>query len=208
MLGTWFDWRARGDDAHDPVKTLYVREVRPALDRHGDPLAAVLNRELHSERDTSARRFVHADGKVRRYPAATYEATAANPRGSCGPHSHSRKLWRVDGPLTDEQWCQLVGSHFRRNKLVGEHFGEAFPRLAVLTVAEGSGLQYLRHLNVAMGASPAVDTTRRCSTPTARRALVLGRGGRRRSGRRSTAPGRVAIGPARRAGRRGRRRAE
>lgn len=87
------------------------------------------NRELHAERDTGARRFTHIDGKVRRYPTDTYGVSATAPRASSGPHSHTRKLWRVDGPLTDEQFGQLVGLHFRSNELVPEHFERCFPAM-------------------------------------------------------------------------------
>lgn len=87
LLGTWFDWIARKDGPDDPVKRLYVREVRPTTDRHGEPLVAALNRELHAERDTHARRFVHVDGKLRRYPAETYGPSPIAPRADFGPHS-------------------------------------------------------------------------------------------------------------------------
>lgn len=41
LLGTWFDWERRSrHDPSDPVKRLYVREVRPATDRNGEPLVA------------------------------------------------------------------------------------------------------------------------------------------------------------------------
>jgi len=129
LVATSFDWAARRDDPDDPVKRLYIREYCPATNGSGDPLVAVCNRELHAERDTRARAFRHVDGKVRRYPARTYGIDHAHPRGDAGPHSHSRKLWRVDGPMTDDQWSELVGLHFRNNELVPEHFRLVFPRM-------------------------------------------------------------------------------
>ena len=126
LIGTWFDWAARKDDSADPVKRLYIREARPAADRDGEPLVAALNRELHAERDTSRRRFLHVDGKLRRYPAETYGPSPQQPYADFGPHSHSRKLWRVDGELSDERWCRLVGLWFRGNELIEEHFKTAF----------------------------------------------------------------------------------
>lgn len=132
LLGTWFDWTKRGDDSDDPVKRLYVREVRPPHDGRGDQLLAVHNNELHAERDTRRRCFTHVDGKVRRYPVEAYGPSRENPTAGSGAPSHSRKLWRVDGPLTDEQWCQLVGLHFRGNELIGEHFASAFPAMQVV----------------------------------------------------------------------------
>lgn len=126
LLGTWFDWQRRGDTPHDPVKRLYIREVRPADNGRGGKLVAVRNRELHAERDTFTRRFRHVDGKVRRYPAETYGPRKEDPRVVFGPPSHERKLWRVDGPMTDEEWCDLVGLFFRQNELIEEYFGHAF----------------------------------------------------------------------------------
>jgi hypothetical protein len=128
LLGTWFDWERRSrHDPNDPVKRLYVREVRPAAARDGSPLAAALNRELHAERDTAARRFTHVDGKICRYDADTYLPTTDHPNADPGVPDKSRKLWRVDGPMTDKQWCELVGLFFRLNELIAEHFAEAFP---------------------------------------------------------------------------------
>jgi hypothetical protein len=129
LLGTWFDWTRRGDDDADPVKRLYIREIKPPLDRHGEPLPAITNAELHSERDTSAKRFTHIDGKVVRYPASTYGPSKEDPRANPGPASHSRKLWRVDGLIPDQIWGELVGLHFRGNELIGEHFAESFPAM-------------------------------------------------------------------------------
>lgn len=35
-------------------------------------------------------------------------------------------MWRVDGPMSDEQWMEVVGLFFRGNELIGEHFEHAF----------------------------------------------------------------------------------
>jgi hypothetical protein len=126
LLGTWFHWKARGDNQMDPVKRLYIQELKPGEDRHGDPFEAVLNRELHAERDTSTKKFTHVDGKIVRYLTETYAPMATNPRALPGPHERARKLWRVDGPMSDEQWMEVVGLFFRDNELIGEHFEDAF----------------------------------------------------------------------------------
>jgi hypothetical protein len=127
MVATVINWARRGDNPTDPVKRLYVRELVPPRSRRGAELEAVVNRELHAERDTARRAFVHLDGKVRRYPTATYAVDHHQPRGSTGSASHSCKLWRVDGPITDTEWGELVGLHFRGNELVAEHFQATFP---------------------------------------------------------------------------------
>jgi hypothetical protein len=126
LLGTWFDWRARGDDENDPAKRLYIREVKPPIGAFDRKLSAVLNRELHAERDTRTKRFTHVDGKVCRYPVETYPPTAQNPRAELPTPERARKLWRVDGPMTDEQWYELVGLFYRGNELIAEHFQDAF----------------------------------------------------------------------------------
>jgi hypothetical protein len=126
LLGTWFDWRARGDDEHDPVKRLYVREVKPPIGPFGRELSAVINRALHAERDTRARRFSHVDGKVCRYPVTSYTPSAQNPRAELGLPERARKLWRVDGELSDAEFAELTGLFFRGNELLEEHFREAF----------------------------------------------------------------------------------
>ena len=133
LLGTWFDWRGRADDPDDPVKRLYIREVKPPHGPFGREIPAVLNRELHAERDTAARRFTHVDGKVCRYPLETYPASASDPRAALPAPERARKLWRVDGPMSDTQWCELVGQFYRGNELIAEHLGNAF------TLAPGSG---------------------------------------------------------------------
>lgn len=126
LLGTWFDWERRSrHDPADSVKRLYVREVRPVADRHGEPLVAALNRELHAERDTAARRFTHVDGKVCWYDAADYKPTIGSPDAPLGTPRRSRKLWRVDGEISDQTWEELVGLHFRQNELIAEHLGSA-----------------------------------------------------------------------------------
>jgi hypothetical protein len=84
LLGTWFDWARRGDDPGDPVKRLYIREVRPPYNGHGDQLLAVHNDELHAERDTRRRCFTHVDGKVLRYPVETYGPSPENPQTEPG----------------------------------------------------------------------------------------------------------------------------
>ncbi len=121
-----FTGKARADHESDPVKRVYIQELKPSEDRSGDPFEAVLNRELHAERDTSTRKFMYVDGKIVHYPTETYAPTATNPRALPGPHERKRKLWRVDGPMSDEQWMEVAGLFFRDNELIGEHFEDAF----------------------------------------------------------------------------------
>lgn len=87
----------------------------------------MFNRALHAERDTSIHRFTHFDGKTCRYAADPYPPSKENPTLPLPPPTHKRKLWRVDGQMSGEQWCALTGLFFRNNELVAEHFRDAFP---------------------------------------------------------------------------------
>lgn len=125
MLGCWFSWQRRSrHDMTDPVRRLYIREVGPPTDRHGGRYLTVVNPELHAERDTVLHAFTHVDGKVAVYHGETYAASVAYPSADLGKPTRTRKLWRVDGDIPDETWMELVGSHFRGNDLIDEHFRE------------------------------------------------------------------------------------
>lgn len=125
LLGTWIHWGRRGDDDRDPVKTMFVEEVVPPDSRVSSDDRHVWTRAAHGERDTTARSFTHLDGKVKLYEQKSYGASVIAPNAPLGPASTDRKLWRVDGPLTDERFADLLGTYFRGNELVGEHFKDA-----------------------------------------------------------------------------------
>ena len=124
LLGTWFRWRRRDDKgSFDPVRRLYIEEVvAPA---RGKPAAAgdlICSRALHTERDTAAHAFTHVDGKVCAFDAVAYAPSEQAPMAELGHPNQARKLWRVDGALSDEIWGELVGLFFRYNELIAEHF--------------------------------------------------------------------------------------
>lgn len=126
LLGTWFSWQARNDEPADPIKRLYIQEVRPPHGSFGSAVTAVDNRELHSERDTASHSFTHVDGKICRYGIDEYPASVEKPMDKPASPLSSRKLWRVDGELTDAEWFALVNEFFRGNHLIAEHFTDAF----------------------------------------------------------------------------------
>lgn len=106
----------------DDLKVLEITETVPAgtyEERNG----LILNRYLHAIRDWRQQRWIHVDGAVKAHRAAEYEATPDNTSASKGPVVAYRKLWRVDGHISDEDWGRLLGHHFRENELVIECFG-------------------------------------------------------------------------------------
>jgi len=105
----------------DDLKVLELVETVPAPD--GEPSRLVLNRYLHAMRDWRSRRWVHVDGAVKAHQLSEYGPTVHNTNASQGPVVAYRKLWRVDGPIKDDDWGRLLGHHFRNNELVIEAFG-------------------------------------------------------------------------------------
>jgi hypothetical protein len=98
LLGTHFDWRARNDDPADPVKRLYIQEVRPARDPRDEELfIAVFNRALHAERDTSTHQFTHVDGKTCRYRTDYYPPCKENPCCRCRSRHTSASCGALTG---------------------------------------------------------------------------------------------------------------
>ena len=57
--------------------------------------------------------------------ADTYMPTTARPDAPLGVAARARKLWRVDGAMSDRTWGTLIGLHFRQNELIQEHLDAA-----------------------------------------------------------------------------------
>jgi len=125
LLRTEFRWRAEG-----PLKTLEVQETVPrdrAWGDHGGRVHRgsryVANRYLHSIRDTDRRRFIHLDGAAKAFPREQYGPTVEQPDLPQGEPVY-RKLFRLDGHISEEDWGRLVAHFFRGNELVIEYFGD------------------------------------------------------------------------------------
>lgn len=119
VLGTWISARAE-----PPRRIFYVQESLPsdhdAYVRDGQ----LRIRALHTERDTTRRRFTHVDGKLELYLANEWGPTREAPLTRLPSPVGRRKLWCVDAPegMTDEIWAERVSGFFRRNELVADHF--------------------------------------------------------------------------------------
>lgn len=106
-------WTADGG-----LKTVEIEEFMPQPEG-GE---WVLARYLHAIRDTDKGAFVHCDGAVKAFSAATYPQTQAD-FGHRGKGDHYRKLFRVDGEFPSSVWSELAISWFRGNRLIAEYFG-------------------------------------------------------------------------------------
>ncbi len=62
---------------------------------------------------------------MRAYKASTYAATRDQPAGAKVAPERYRKLFRVDGEISDGLWGQIVGDFYRGNEHPAEYFGES-----------------------------------------------------------------------------------
>jgi hypothetical protein len=106
----------------DDLKVLEITETVPA-DTHEARGGLIFNRYLHAIRDWRRQRWIHVDGAVKAHQAVNYQATRDDTSAAKGPVVAYRKLWRIDGQVSDEDWGRLLGHHFRENELVAEYFG-------------------------------------------------------------------------------------
>jgi hypothetical protein len=110
------------------IKTIQIEEIRPV--KPGSSLGGfMLNRYIHSRRDVSTRKFIHLDGAVKVYKAASYE-DRYNTRlgeGSEAKSDHKIKLFRIDDPeIQQDSWSELVSYFFRQNEMVLEYLNSDY----------------------------------------------------------------------------------
>lgn len=101
-------------------RTIEIEEVtKPSLESHSE---YQLVRYAHAERDITSHTFTHLDGAVRFYDRGRYEARRDErwPTDESNSPVGRRKVFRVDGDLTDEQWLDTVALWFRGNRLIWE----------------------------------------------------------------------------------------
>jgi hypothetical protein len=101
-------------------RTVEIEEIsKPSLEVFSE---FQLVRYVHAERDISRHTFTHLDGAVRYYDRGRYEARRGErwPTEEANSPTGRRKVFRVDGDLTDEQWLSAVALWFRGNRLIFE----------------------------------------------------------------------------------------
>lgn len=121
VASTEFKWQLDSDTC----KALEVEETYFPFEPEWDPQEGqpwFINRYVHSQRDMSSRTFVHLDGAVKLFAKDGYDRFVGRPKRSA---LHYRKLFRVDGPISDDEWIQLIAHYLRGNNHVHEYFGDA-----------------------------------------------------------------------------------
>jgi hypothetical protein len=78
-------------------------------------------RYLHSIRDISSHVFIHCDGAVRAYDAEGFSERRAEDMPPGTQAARYRKVFRVDGSVSTEEWSDIVAKWFRHNHLTGEY---------------------------------------------------------------------------------------
>jgi hypothetical protein len=122
IASTDFLWQV--DEPH--LKSLQIEESYYPWDRESDYQAGhpwFVNRYVHSIRDIKRRTFVHLDGAVKLFAKDGYEPTPAKPRPKRSALSY-KKVFRVDGDISDDDWMQLVAHFFKSNDHIHEYFGD------------------------------------------------------------------------------------
>jgi len=106
------------------LKTLQIEEIH-GLKLLDDPdTDVVLNRYIHSQRDTSSRTFIHLDGAVKIYERDSYQRRYDSKMTEADKSKYKPKLFRIDKPISDEEWAQLITFFFRGNEMVLEYLNK------------------------------------------------------------------------------------
>lgn len=107
-------WSADGD-----LKTVEIEEFIPAPEPEAEWVFA---RYLHAIRDTTKHAFIHCDGAVKAFAAASYPRAQQDFK-SRGKGDRYRKLFRIDGEFPTAAWSKVASSWFRGNRLINEYLG-------------------------------------------------------------------------------------
>lgn len=103
------------------LKTLQIEEIQ-GLKLLDDPdTDVVLNRYIHSQRDIARGTFIHLDGAVKIYERDSYQHRYDNKMTDAEKSDYKPKLFRIDDPISDEEWAQLITFFFRGNEMVSEY---------------------------------------------------------------------------------------
>ena len=79
---------------------------------------------LHARHER--RQFTHLDGAIRAYELDAYAERLRTKMQHTGKAAHYRKVFRLDGPIPDDDWYQLVVMFYRQNEMVAEYLHEGF----------------------------------------------------------------------------------
>lgn len=108
-------------DQDEGTKTVQIEEFSNRHDQGGFRLL----RYLHAIRDIEIGEFIHCDGAVRAYNPEQYADRVTRPYMTGRPSSSKyRKVFRVDGHITTDEWSELAARWFRGNRLILEYLNK------------------------------------------------------------------------------------
>lgn len=113
-------WRMAGD-TEKVVQMEELPTLGSAMDRR------YLCRYLHAIRDIHQGVFIHCDGAVRMYEAATFDDRVSDSMPSGTRADRYCKVFRIDGSIPTQQWSQIVAKWFRHNQLSVEYLSTLTP---------------------------------------------------------------------------------
>ena len=109
--------------ARDGTKTVQIEELVLLANRPGED-DTVSNRYVHAQWNPLEECFVHFDGAVCVYQGAEYQSRLeADMKKSDATTCDYVKLFRIDGKIPLEVWCDLTTRFFYQNELVLEYLG-------------------------------------------------------------------------------------
>jgi hypothetical protein len=80
-----------------------------------------LLRYLHSIRDIRTQEFIHVDGAVRAYDDGAFALRSQETMPTSTDANDYRKVWRIDGSISTDEWSGLAARWFRGNRLATEY---------------------------------------------------------------------------------------
>ncbi len=116
---TEFHWSYRND-----IKTLQIEEIHGLKLLDNPDTDVVLNRYIHSQRDIARGTFIHLDGAVKIYEQDSYKQRYDSKMTEADKSKYKPKLFRIDNPISDEEWAQLITFFFCGNEMVLEYLNK------------------------------------------------------------------------------------
>lgn len=118
----------------DGIKSLQIEEVH---DEEDALEGYVVNRYVHSERDTELGIFRHLDGAVKVYKVSSYDTRRSSHLPEARECYRKPKLWRIDGEIDFETWSSLISLFYKSNETIIEYFNpEAFEMMFELRIRD------------------------------------------------------------------------
>ena len=106
------------------LKTVQFEELVAPRRKHCSGAGLIRNRYAHAVWDPGEMHFQHFDGALRGYSAKQYQGRLTTDLKKYTQKSDEyQKLFRIDGALRLDEWCDLLTRYYDQNELVLEYLG-------------------------------------------------------------------------------------